>query len=182
MDAILKAHSTFDLSDKQLILQLPAKIRAKEHRLVGSLYKISWVWHIKGKSYIPNRIWLLISQATFPPDKRVAGLVRHISGRWRAPWVTEWLVLSVLSGQQWATVMEMVPVTAPYTNTILTHWRWKPCIHSGSYNAGLQNIVSWICGRVYVKRERVVQNTMFCCFSACHHSKAMRAPGFPFAV
>jgi len=39
MDAILKAHSTLDLSDKQLILCLPAKNRAKEHKLVGKSLK-----------------------------------------------------------------------------------------------------------------------------------------------
>jgi len=71
MDAILKAHSTLDLSDKQLILCLPAKNRAKDHRLVGKVFKKLAEYGISRErgNYVPNRFWLLISEATFSQTK-----------------------------------------------------------------------------------------------------------------
>ena len=34
----------------------------------------------------------------------------------------------------------------------------------------------------YEKRDHIAQKAIFCCSSACHHTKAIRAPGFPLGL
>jgi len=34
----------------------------------------------------------------------------------------------------------------------------------------------------YEKRDHIAQNAIFCYFSTCHHSKIIRAPGFPLSL
>ena len=70
-------------------------------------------------------------------------------------------------------------------HTILTTCSWLKMqfqiIMYSNYSA--RQVIVWCRVRTFVvgyeKRDHIVQNVICCCFSSCHHSKAIRALGFP---